>query len=51
MLRHYVASSLIEKGIDFIMVAKNLDHSNTMVSLGYTHTSKERKKKAVELLI
>ena len=49
-LRHYFTSSLIEQGVDFITVAEILGHSKTMVSLGYTHTSKERKKRAVDLL-
>jgi len=51
LLRHYFASTLVEKGVDFVTVAEILGHSKTMVSLGYTHTSKERKKRAVELLI
>ncbi|MBW2006101.1 MAG: site-specific integrase [Deltaproteobacteria bacterium] len=50
LLRHYFASALVERGIDFITVAEILGHSKTMVSLGYAHTSKERKKRAVDLL-
>jgi integrase len=51
LLRHYFTSSLIEQGVDFVTVAEILGHSKTMVSLGYAHTSKERKKRAVELMI
>ena len=50
LLRHYFASALVEKGTDFVTIAEILGHSKTMVSLGYTHTSKERKKRAVDLL-
>ena len=49
-LYHYFKSSRVEKGVDFITTSKILEHSKTMVSLGYTHTSKERKKRAVDLL-
>lgn len=50
LLRHYFASSLVEKGIDLLTVSEILGHSKTMVSLGYTHTDKKRKRRAVELL-
>lgn len=46
--RHYFATKLVEKGADFITIAEILGHSKTTVSLGYTHTSRERKKKAVD---
>ena len=51
LLRHYFASRLVAKGVDFITVASILGHSKTMTSLGYMHTDKERKKKAVDLII
>jgi len=41
----------MRRAVDFITVAEILGHSKTMVSLGYKHTSKERKKRAVDLLI
>jgi integrase/recombinase XerC len=50
LLRHYFASALVDRGADFITVAEILGHSKTVVSLGYAHTSKERKQKAVDLL-
>jgi integrase len=51
LLRHYFASSLVEKGVDFLTVSEILGHSKTMVSLGYTHTDEERKRRAVGFLI
>ena len=50
LLRHYFASSLVEKGVDLLTVSEILGHSKTMVSLGYVHTDMERKRRAVELL-
>jgi integrase len=50
LLRYYFASSLVEKRVDFLTVSEILGHSKTMVSLGYTHTDKDRKRRAVELL-
>jgi len=49
-LRHFFASSLIEKGVDLITISELLGHSSKFTSLIYTHTNKERKKKAVSLL-
>jgi hypothetical protein len=40
----------MRRAVDFITVAEILDHSKTMVSLGYAHTDKERKRRAVETL-
>lgn len=48
--RHYFATKLVEKGVDFITISEILGHSKIIVSLGYTHTDKERKRRAVELL-
>jgi integrase len=50
LLRHYFTTRLIEKGIDFVTVGELLGHSKITTSLIYSHTDKERKKKAVSLL-
>ncbi len=50
LLRHYFATSLIEKGVDFITVSSILGHSKLTTSLIYSHTDKERKHRAVEKL-
>ena len=50
LLRHSFTSMLVEKGIDFITIQELLGHSKLTMSLIYSHTDKERKKKAVELL-
>jgi len=50
LLRHYFTTKLIEKGIDFVTVGELLGHSKISTSLIYSHTNKERKKKAVSLL-
>jgi len=50
LLRHYFATKLIGNGIDFVTVAELLGHSKISTSLIYSHTDKERKKKAVEAL-
>lgn len=50
LLRHSFTTKLIEKGIDFVTVGELLGHSKISTSLIYSHTNKERKKKAVSLL-
>jgi integrase len=50
LCRHWFASQLIEKGVDFITVSELLGHSARMTTLRYSHTDKERKKKAVNSL-
>jgi len=50
LLRHSFTTKLIEKGIDFVTVGELLGHSKISTSLIYSHTDKERKKKAVSLL-
>lgn len=50
LLRHYFATKLIGNGIDLITVAELLGHSKISTSLLYSHTNKERKKKAVDAL-
>jgi len=51
LLRHSFTTRLIEKGIDFVTVGELLGHSKISTSLIYSHTDKERKRKAVDLLI
>lgn len=51
LLRHCFTTRLIEKGIDFVTVGELLGHSKISTSLIYSHTDRERKKKAVDLLI
>ncbi len=51
LLRHYFATKLIEKGIDLITISAILGHSSKMTSLVYSHTDKERMKKAVDSLV
>jgi len=51
LFRHYFTTNLIEKGIDFITISEILGHSKLTTSLIYSHTNRERKKKAVDLLI
>ena len=51
LFRHYFASHLIEKGVDVVTVGAILGHSKTIISLGYMHTDRERKQKAVDLII
>lgn len=50
LLRHSFTTRLIEKGIDFVTVGELLGHSKISTSLIYSHTDKEKKKKAVDLL-
>ncbi len=49
LLRHSFTTRLIEKGIDFITVGELLGHNKISTSLIYSHTDKERKKRAVDL--
>lgn len=51
LLRHYFTTSLLEKGVDFVTIGSLLGHSKITTSLIYSHTDKERKKRAVGLLI
>jgi len=50
LLRHYFTTSLLEKGVDFVTIGSLLGHSKITTSLIYSHTDKERKKRAVDLL-
>jgi len=49
-LRHTFASRLVGKGVDLIRVKEILGHSTVKITERYTHTNREEKKKAVELL-
>lgn len=50
LFRHFMATRLIEAGVDMITVAAILGHSKLTVSIGYMHTDKERKQKAVDTI-
>lgn len=47
LLRHSFTTRLIEKGVDFVTLGELLGHSKISTSLIYSHTDKERKRKAV----
>jgi len=50
LLRHAFCSMLLEKGVDIVTIGSIVGHSKMSISLIYTHTNEERKKKAVDLL-
>lgn len=50
LLRHSFTTTLVEKGVDFITIGSILGHSKMTMSILYSHTSEEKKKKAVSLL-
>jgi len=50
LLRHYFATSLLERGVDIVTISELLGHSKTMTSLIYSHSDPARKRRAVELL-
>jgi len=49
-LRHTFASRLVESGVDVETVRELLGHHSITVTQRYTHSTDERKRKAVELL-
>lgn len=49
-LRHTFASRLVERGVDLIRVKELLGHSTVRITERYTHSNKDGRKKAVELL-
>jgi len=51
LLRHYFTTSLLEKGVDFVTIGSILEYSKMTTGLIYSHTDKERKKRAVDLLM
>lgn len=50
LLRHAFTTQLLEKGIDLVTIGELLGHSKISISLLYSHTDKERKRKAVDIL-
>jgi site-specific recombinase XerD len=50
LLQHFFTTSLVEQGVDFITISEILGDSKLTTSFIYSHTNKERKKRAVELL-
>ena len=49
-LRHTFATRLIEKGVDLITIKDLLGHSTVKITERYTHSNREQKRRAVELL-
>ncbi len=49
-LRHTFASRLVRSGVDLITVKDLLGHYSVRITERYTHSNKEQKRKAVELL-
>ena len=50
LLRHSFTTALVERGVDFITIGSILGHSRMTMSMLYSHTSEEKKKKAVDIL-
>jgi len=50
LLRHAFTTSLVERGVDFVTIGAILGHSAISMSLIYSHTDKEKMRKAVNLL-
>lgn len=50
-LRHTAATRMIEAGVDVNTVKEILGHSSITVTERYTHSNREQKEKAVELLV
>lgn len=51
ILRHTFTTMLLEKGADLVTIGSILGHSKITMSLLYSHTDREKKKRAVDLLI
>jgi integrase len=49
-LRHTAASRMVVRGVDLIRVKEILGHSSVRITERYTHSNREERKKAVELL-
>jgi integrase len=49
-LRHTFASRLIARGVDIIKVKDFLGHTSVKATEQYTHSSREERKRAIELL-
>jgi len=50
LCRHAFCTSLVERGVDFVTIGAILGHSAISMSLIYSHTDKNKMKKAVDLL-
>lgn len=50
LLRHSFTTRLVEQGVDFVTIGAILGHSTVSMSLIYSHTDKDKMKKAVEKL-
>jgi integrase len=50
LLRHFMATRLLESGVDIVTISEILGHSKTYTSLIYSHTDSERKHRAVDNL-
>lgn len=51
LFRHAFATRLLSAGVDIVTISEILGHSRTMVSLLYSHSDPERKRKAVDTLL
>jgi integrase len=51
LLRHTFTTRLLERGVDLITIGSILGHSKITTSMIYSHTDREKKKRAVECLI
>jgi len=49
-LRHTVATRLVEKGIDLVVVKEILGHSKIETTMRYAHTVPEQKLNAISVL-
>lgn len=50
LLRHFFTSNLLGRGVDIVTLAAILGHARPSTTLIYSHTSRERKRMAVDLL-
>jgi len=50
LFRHWFTTKLVESGVDFVTIGSILGHSKITMSLLYSHTNGEKKKKAVNIL-
>jgi integrase len=50
LFRHRFATELLERGVDIVTISEILGHSKIATSLIYSHSSRERKRAAVDML-